>query len=204
MTALLITAALAAAPLDATSYCLHGRMADGTQTRAGSVAHNGYPLGTRIRVWPPIFGQQRWVVRDRIAWGTSIDFWAPSCALSRAFGRRRVSVAAGWPQRLQIGPRHLRKDDSAMPKTNPACRSLQDAVAGAEQPVLRRIDRGGIHASERELRYQLEHKDGHPLARSPELLDVLAELEQRALITSELCLRLTARGQQRLAELEAP
>lgn len=91
-----------------------------------------------------------------------------------------------------------------MPRPNPPCWSLPDAVAGAEQPVLRRIDRSGIHATERELRYQLEHKDSHPLARSPELLDVLAELEQRALITSELCLRLTARGQQRLAELEAP
>lgn len=110
MTALMATLALAAAPLDATSYCLRGTMADGTPTRFGSVAHNGYPLGTRIRVWPPVFGQQRWVVRDRIGWGTSIDFWAPSCALSRIFGRQIIRVAEGWPQALRIGPRRLRKD----------------------------------------------------------------------------------------------
>jgi hypothetical protein len=200
MTVLLAALAIAGAPTDATSYCLRGRMADGTPTRPGSVAHNGYPLGTRLRVWPPVFGLTRWVVRDRIGWGTRIDFWAPSCALSRAFGRRRVSVATVWPQRLRIGHRRLRKD--TMPAKPPACWSLPDAVAGAEHPVLRRIDRGGIHAGESELRYQLERKDRHPLARAPELLDVLAELEDRALITSELCLRLTAAGRRRLAELD--
>lgn len=103
MAALALAAALAlGTPTDATSYCLRGRMADGTYTRAGSAAHNGYPLGTRIRVSPPVFGRRRWTVRDRIGWGTSVDFWAPSCGLSWAFGRRVIRVAKGWPQRLYV------------------------------------------------------------------------------------------------------
>jgi hypothetical protein len=129
VTALLATLAIAAAPTDATSYCLHGVMADGTPTRPGAVAHNGYPLGTRIQVWPPVFGLTRWVVRDRIGWGTSIDFWAPSCALSRAFGRQRIRVALGWPQRLRSGPRRLRKDISTMPAKPPTCTALHALTA---------------------------------------------------------------------------
>jgi hypothetical protein len=79
--------------------------------------------------------------------------------------------------------------------------SLAKAVLGAERQVLTRIEHGGMHVSELELRYQLEHKDEHVLALAPELLDVLAALEQRALIESELCFRLTPRGHQRLAQL---
>lgn len=96
MTALLLSLVLLGTPTDATSYCLRGRMADGSYTRAGSAAHNGYPLGTRIRVSPPVFGMGQWTVRDRIGWGTSVDFWAPSCATSRAFGRRTVYLVKGW------------------------------------------------------------------------------------------------------------
>lgn len=79
--------------------------------------------------------------------------------------------------------------------------SLAVAVLGAERQVLERIERGGMHVSELELRYQLEHKDEHILARAPELLDVLAAFEQQALIESELCFRLTPRGRARLARL---
>lgn len=75
-------------------------------------------------------------------------------------------------------------------------------VAG-ERQILVRVDRA-IHISEAELRYQLERKDSHPLARAPELLDVLAELEDRGLIDSTLWgFGLTHLGRSRLAELTA-
>ena len=80
-----------------TAYCLSGTMADGSAVRAGSVAHNGYPLGTRITVSPPFYGRRRFVVRDRIGYGTELDFWVGSCAAARAWGRRSVSVRRGWP-----------------------------------------------------------------------------------------------------------
>ena len=81
----------------ATSFCLTGTMADGSHTRRWSAAHNGYPLGTRIWIDPAVFGRHRWVVRDRIGFGTQLDFWSPSCATSRRFGRRVVKVHRGWP-----------------------------------------------------------------------------------------------------------
>jgi hypothetical protein len=42
-----------------------------------------------------------------------------------------------------------------------------------------RVDRA-VRIGEAELRYQLDRKDDHPLARSEELLDVLAELSSTA------------------------
>jgi hypothetical protein len=71
-----------------------------------------------------------------------------------------------------------------------------------ERQILLRVDRA-IRIGEQELRYQLDRKDAHPLARSPELLDALAKLEDRGLIDRELCFRLTDRGRTRLAELIA-
>ena len=70
--------------------------------------------------------------------------------------------------------------------------------------ILLRIQRGGIHIGEGELRYQLERKDNHPLARADELLDVLAEIEARGMLEAELCFCLTAEGRARLAELDDP
>jgi hypothetical protein len=64
-----------------------------------------------------------------------------------------------------------------------------------------RVDRA-IGIGERELRYQLELKDNHPLARADELLDVLAEIERRGLIEAELCFRLTPEDRARLAGLD--
>jgi len=66
--------------------------------------------------------------------------------------------------------------------------------------ILLRVDRA-VRVEERELRYQLQRKDQHPLAAADELLDVLAELEEQGLVESELCFRLTARGRERLAGL---
>jgi hypothetical protein len=72
----------------------------------------------------------------------------------------------------------------------------------ADRQILLRIQRGGIHIGEPELRYQLERKDNHPLAWADELLDVLAKIEDRGLLEAELCFRLTAEGRARLAELD--
>jgi hypothetical protein len=73
------------------------------------------------------------------------------------------------------------------------------AVGVGDRQILVRVDRGGIHIGEGELRYQLERKDAHPLAQADELLDVLAELEARGLLRAELCFRLTAQGREQLA-----
>lgn len=97
-----------------TAYCLSGTMADGSGVRAGSVAHNGYPLGTRIAVSPPFYGRRRFVVRDRIGWGTELDFWISSCAAARSWGRRSVRVRRGWPvYRIRRSPKPIAKPIAA-------------------------------------------------------------------------------------------
>jgi hypothetical protein len=72
----------------------------------------------------------------------------------------------------------------------------------ADRQILLRIQRGGIHIGEGELRYQLQRKDNHPLAQADELLDVLAEIEADGLLEAELCFRLTAEGRACVAELD--
>lgn len=75
-------------------------MADGSHVRPGSLAHNGYPLGTRVWVTPAVFGRHRWTVRDRIGWGSQADFWTPSCGAADAYGRRYVKIRRGWLHRV--------------------------------------------------------------------------------------------------------
>jgi hypothetical protein len=76
------------------------------------------------------------------------------------------------------------------------------SIDPGDRQILLRIQRGGIHIGEGELRYQLERKDNHPLAQADELMDVLAEIEARGLLKAELCFRLTKEGRVRLAELD--
>jgi hypothetical protein len=72
--------------------------------------------------------------------------------------------------------------------------SAPAAPAVSESEILARIDRGGLHICEAELRRTLRWDDGqHGL-----LLDVLAELEGRGLIESALHFRLTDQGHKRL------
>lgn len=92
MTVLAVVASLFGA--SSTSYCLHGRMADGTHTRVGSAASNRHPLGTVIRLTRRGPGGLRtFVVRDRIGdpRTSGLDLWASSCGLARAYGRRYVT-----------------------------------------------------------------------------------------------------------------
>lgn len=74
-------------------------MADGTYTRSRSAASNMLPLGTKIRIRGKQTGprgMRRYVVRDRIGYGTSLDLWTNSCSTARSFGRRSVSFKIGW------------------------------------------------------------------------------------------------------------
>ena len=74
------------------------------------------------------------------------------------------------------------------------------SIDPAQRQILVRVDRA-VRVGEGELRYQLQRKDNHPLARADELLDLLAELEDLGLVESERCFRLTAEGRARLAAL---
>lgn len=85
--------------VDTTAYCLHGTMANGAQTSRRSAASNILRLGTKIRLTGSQTGPQgmrRYVIRDRIGHGTSLDLWTPSCHTAFGFGRRRVSFKIGW------------------------------------------------------------------------------------------------------------
>lgn len=83
-----------------TAYCLAGTMADGSAVRGGSLASNQYPLGTILEVQPALGGRRRWTVRDRIGWGTRLDFWSPSCRNAFAWGRRIVRIRPWQRRRL--------------------------------------------------------------------------------------------------------
>jgi hypothetical protein len=84
----------------ATSYCQSGTTASGRQTRLGGIAKNDLGLFTWIELRHAVFGRRRFQVLDRIGWGSSMDFYAPSCSAATNFGRRRV--------RFRILPHGLR------------------------------------------------------------------------------------------------
>ncbi len=71
-------------------------MADGTFVRAGSVASNSYPLGTKLTIRSSPTGRRHFMVRDRIGYGTQLDFWVSSCGQAINWGRRSVTVRKGW------------------------------------------------------------------------------------------------------------
>jgi len=84
-----------------TAYCPGSSgtiTAAGTRTRAGAVAMNGLRLGTIVRVTSsPLPGRRLYQVTDRVGWGSQLDFWVPSCATARAWGRRITSYrVVGW------------------------------------------------------------------------------------------------------------
>jgi 3D (Asp-Asp-Asp) domain-containing protein len=91
-----------------TAYCLSGTMADGTGVRSGSVANNFLALGTPIVVTASPTGSREWRVRDRIGWGTQLDFWVPSCAQALAWGRRTVRLKVGRIRHVWKGSTHAR------------------------------------------------------------------------------------------------
>ena len=95
----------------ATCYNLVGTMADGTYTRARSIAHNFWPPGTRIRLVGPVsfHGWRRFVVRDTgpaLADG-HFDIWhmGYSCA---AWGHRAIQYKLGWGRLHPLLARRVR------------------------------------------------------------------------------------------------
>ena len=84
--------------------------------------------------------------------------------------------------------------------TSTTCVRPDLVVDATDHLILLRVDRA-VRVGERELRYQLEHKDEHPLAQAEELLDVLVQLEAEGLVESEWTFRLTAHGRERLTGL---
>jgi 3D (Asp-Asp-Asp) domain-containing protein len=78
--------------VSSTAYCVRGRMANGRYVHTGAVAMNSVPLGTRVRVSRSPTGLRWHRVEDRIGYGSQFDFWVPSCAQARAWGRRTVRV----------------------------------------------------------------------------------------------------------------
>ncbi len=85
-------------PVNATSYCLNGQMADGSYTRMRSAASNTLRLGTKIRLVGKAGpnGIRLYVIRDRIGYGTQLDLWTASCSDAIRFGRRNLRYKIGW------------------------------------------------------------------------------------------------------------
>ena len=65
-----------------------------------------------------------------------------------------------------------------------------------QDEVLARIDGGGLHICEAELRHQLRWREQH----NGPLLDLLEELESRGLIESAMHFRLTEHGRAHLPD----
>jgi 3D (Asp-Asp-Asp) domain-containing protein len=81
----------------ATAYCLTGKTASGTRTRAGIVAadHRVLPLGSIIHIDTPAQPYSgTYTVTDGGAAvkGRRIDLFIPDCHRAKRFGRRQVSV----------------------------------------------------------------------------------------------------------------
>jgi 3D (Asp-Asp-Asp) domain-containing protein len=83
----------------ATSYCLHGTMADGSRTRPRSAASNVLRLGTKIRlVGRSFYGMRRFVIRDTggALDDGHLDLWHTSCSTSIRWGHRPIAYRLGW------------------------------------------------------------------------------------------------------------
>jgi len=68
--------------------------AAGTLVRKGIVANNILPFGTKIRV-PEIFGDQIFVVEDRMSWEKGnyhFDIWFPDYWQALSFGAKRTYI----------------------------------------------------------------------------------------------------------------
>lgn len=162
-----------------TAYCLSGTMADGTGVRWGSVASNQYPLGTVLEVRPAPAGQRRWVVRDRIGWGTQLDFWMPSCGAALGWGRRTVRIRRWVPRprpqyRARWRPRKTVKLPPAItcPECGASVRVLRNMAVDAQpqrdgRVVLAYAGGGWLWRGElrRPYRAQALREAGHELYR---------------------------------------
>lgn len=74
--------------MDVTAYCDHGQMASGKYVYSGAVANNKYPFGTKLE----IKGYGKYIVEDRIGWGSELDIYMPNCNKAKQFGRKKLKV----------------------------------------------------------------------------------------------------------------
>jgi len=74
--------------VSSTCYAQGGTTASGADAYFGEVANNALPLGTRIRLDRPAFGQRDFVVLDHIGSGSELDIFNPSEAACIAYGRQ--------------------------------------------------------------------------------------------------------------------
>jgi len=83
---------------DSTAYSETGLMANGQHTHYPAVAMNIWPLGTKITLkHKGPHGRRRFIVEDRIGWGSQLDFWVSSCSYANdVWGRRQVAYRLGW------------------------------------------------------------------------------------------------------------
>jgi predicted metal-dependent phosphoesterase TrpH len=70
------------------------------------------------------------------------------------------------------------------------------AVADSDRTILEVVDCAGMHINEHELRYQLQRRKVDPVG----LLERMLDLEQRGLIESTLCFRLTQQAADMLLD----
>jgi len=134
-----------------------------------------------------------------------------TCEAARVLGVHRNTIRH-WAQsgilrarELPTGARRFDPDEVERVRAQIHDRDLDESGTDAvriDHLILLRVDRA-VRVGVRELRYQLEHKDEHPLAQADELLDVLVQLEAEGLIESEWTFRLTAQGRAQLAGLDA-
>lgn len=86
--------------------------------------------------------------------------------------------------------RHRRRTRSATRSRRSATAAERTDADAVDRTILEVVDRGGLHITEHELRYQLRRRDVELVA----LLERMMELEQRGLMESTLCFRLTQAG----------
>ncbi len=67
--------------------------ASGSRARYGIVACNFLPFGTIVK-FPELYGNQEFVVEDRMAWRNShkVDIWLPDYSQAKQFGVQQVTI----------------------------------------------------------------------------------------------------------------
>lgn len=89
----IVLMSLAVRHYDVSSTCYHqgSITASRRSVFVGEVANNFLALGTHIRLDRSVFGRRRFIVLDRIGWGSELDIYGPSEAACIRYGRQRIS-----------------------------------------------------------------------------------------------------------------
>lgn len=92
-------------------------------------------------------------------------------------------------------PQRARQTEKARPQPRRAGRKSAE-LTETDRAIIDIVDRGGLHITEHELRYQLRRRSIDVVA----LLERMMDLEQRGLMESTLCFRLTQAGIESLPD----